>query len=71
MQIDNASIPEGVVLRPTVKEFSNFRQYVNTLESRPELKNQGIVKVILTRSCPQPPLCLMLETSGRKYASLT
>lgn len=45
MEISNESIPEGVILYPTEKEFSNFREYVNTLETRPELQDQGIVKV--------------------------
>lgn len=43
-QVDN--IPEGVTLYPSEQEFNNFRAFINSLESRPELQNQGIVKVI-------------------------
>jgi hypothetical protein len=49
MKTDVTTIPEGVTLYPTEEEFKDFRTYINTLESRPELQNQGIVKVFLTR----------------------
>lgn len=51
MEINTNLIQEGVTLYPTVEEFSNFRDYINTLEGRPELQNQGIVKVMLIRLC--------------------
>lgn len=40
-----SEIPEGPVLRPSAKEFSNFRAFVNSLETRADLENCGVVKV--------------------------
>jgi hypothetical protein len=42
---DYTSIPKGPVLKPTMKEFTNFRDYVNHIESIPELAEYGMVKV--------------------------
>ena len=41
-----SEISEGPILRPTLKEFKNFREYVNKIENLPELENFGMVKVI-------------------------
>ncbi|MEM7675936.1 MAG: hypothetical protein AAF449_08030, partial [Myxococcota bacterium] len=38
-------IPMGPVLRPSVKEFRNFRAYVNKIEGLAELEGFGMVKV--------------------------
>lgn len=48
-------ITEGVTLHPSEAEFADFRSYINSLESRPELQDQGIVKVNLTRLFRQHP----------------
>ena len=42
---DLSEIPMGPVLRPTYREFKNFREYVNKIESLPELADCGVVKV--------------------------
>jgi hypothetical protein len=42
---DISKVPMGPVLHPTKKEFQNFREYVNRLESLPELEDFGMVKV--------------------------
>ena len=46
MQTNVNTISEGVILRPSEEEFADFRKFINSLESRPELSDQGIVKVI-------------------------
>ena len=63
-QVD--TIAEGVTLYPSEEEFSNFRQFINSLEARPELQNQGIVKVNLTRLSLPPVFDLICETSKPK-----
>ena len=62
MEINTNLIQEGVILYPTVEEFSNFRDYINTIEGRPELQNQGIVKVMLIRLFPLLHLLNKLKT---------
>ena len=42
---DYSQIPLGPILRPTRKEFKNFREYVNKIENDPELADCGMVKV--------------------------
>lgn len=50
MQIDFSGIKEGPVLRPSLNEFKDFRKYIHSIETCPELADCGIVKVGLTRS---------------------
>ena len=47
---DYSNIPLGITLHPSTEQFSDFRNYVNTLEADPALADHGIVKVIVTRS---------------------
>ena len=67
MQTQVNTIFEGVTLYPSEEEFNDFRSFINSLESRPELQNQGIVKVFLTRSFHQPVSMQDLETSNEKF----
>jgi hypothetical protein len=46
------SIPEGLVLRPSLAEFKNFREYIHKLETDPKLMDHGILKVTLIRLFP-------------------
>ena len=76
MQVDLDEIQEGVIMYPTEEEFANFRQYINSLENSPQLVNQGIVKVTLTRSWPQPVtskqsrLCQKRESKTQRSSNL-
>ena len=49
MQIDVNNIEKGIVLTPTEAEFQDFRAYINNLEIREDLKNHGVIKVLLIR----------------------
>lgn len=62
-------IEEGVTLYPTAAEFADFRGFVNSLEKRPELQDQGIVKVRVTRSCRPGLSAWPLETSNGRSSS--
>ena len=52
MQTSLDQIPQGVVLTPSTAEFKDFRKYINSLEHRPELADQGVVKVNYNKIIP-------------------
>lgn len=39
-------VPFGVELRPTEKEFKNFKQYIYSIIESPKYKDAGCVKII-------------------------
>jgi hypothetical protein len=45
MDLDK-KIEYGITLRPTMKEFSDFRKYVFDLFVKKEFENSGAIKVV-------------------------
>jgi len=41
------AVPVGVVLRPTEKEFKNFKSYLYSVLENPVYKDAGCIKVAL------------------------
>jgi hypothetical protein len=70
MKTNVSTIPEGVTLYPSEEEFANFRNFINTLESRPELQNQGIVKVKIKRLFHPPVLGSKAEMLRKRFKNL-
>jgi hypothetical protein len=44
------TIPTGLVLRPTEKEFKDFKTFLYSVLENPKYKDAGIVKVIPPKS---------------------
>jgi hypothetical protein len=54
-------IPFGVELRPTEKEFKNFKQYIYSIIDSPKYQDAGCVKII-------PPSSFKYDAVGLQEA---
>ncbi len=50
MQNMQEQVPMGVVLRPSEKEFKDFKKYLYSVLENPKYQNAGCVKVIPPKS---------------------